>query len=472
MNFAASIPPIAEKLSKKSRQKYSDYGKIIPSMTTSLNTIISNIIPDIAKDLIDIEKLKTNFCTILLGSKIMNLHLFNYEDECEILGSKLIEDIPPHPLKDLKIMAIDGSNVSSNFYGCDIALLQTMGVIYNFDTVGKLQISYYPKNGLENMKLFKILKNSSEQEITTQISLERAFMEVNLANQLIIESLKRKKNKSSFRQVDMIILDGSVLAESFNPVYSQNNSISTKYSNLFKEYNKLYTLCNREKITLVGVVKDTRSSTFVKMFKRRIPYIIRKNPILEDIMELNYRKLMNYFSDLDFFHRILQPGERSACFSLHSARNYENDYNLGGTTKTEPSNKEPFFKFECFAGYIKSVKYDFPVRFEFIAEKNERSEKILDNATKIASILLPISSKMEDFNLPIPQIEAHIRAKLTESDLKTVLKYLEREIAKEVSKSLNERIFLVNQLRNSENFDIFSMKNKFLIPKRRSRLPL
>ncbi len=464
----AALPEIASKLSKKNPQKhrYDNYKKIKPiESIKTFEKILSISIPELAKDLVDIERLKSKFMSELKPAKIYNLELFNSKIEKDILEKKIVYDVIPHSLKNITIASIDGSFVSKSFYGLDICLSRAIGVIYEFENSSKPVIEYYPESGIQNFSLEKVLHNTSEDEVTTQISINRALMEINLAIEMILS--KRKK-------IDLIILDGSILSEQLNLIYSNNHEILEKYFNLIREYKKLYTICNQMDILLVGCIKDTRSSTFRKLFSRRMPHILKQFPQLKEISSFNYRKLMKYFSDLDFFHRILDCEERSCCFSINTPGNSFLPRQQELLNYEKANNEENYFNnFEFYASYLKPVKYDFPIRVEFCIDKKKSDiESIHKKITKICSIILPLSSKLEDFGMPIPQLEAHLRCKLNENDLNKIISILERGIFDELSKCSNQFLFESNYLKNYPTMDEFILKNGLLISKRRDRLPI
>lgn len=454
-----------EKLSKKTKKKYADYGKkqSIESIRT-FNKIISSVLPDLAKDLIDLEKLKSKFCNEFKKVKKKSYDLFDFADEKQFVEPKISYDVKPISLKNLTIIAIDGSIITHNFFNFDLSLLRGIGVIYNFNSSGIPEIKYHPKKGQENYKISRILRNSNERETSSLVSVDRALMEINLANDMILNS---KIYENIPEKIDLLILDGSILTEPLNMINSQySNSLLKKYHTLIKEYQKLYSVCEKKGTLLVGVVKDTRSSTFIKFLSKNLPILMKKYPELEGITEINYRKLMKYFSDTGFFHRVLDVNERSSCFSINSPKKSWKPRQIELIEKNLKSETNITGNFDFFTCYLKPVKYDLPIRMEFHMKKSNISIKAIEiRIQQISSIILALSSKFENFAIPIPQIEAHMRAKLSGEDLSVIIKFLERFISEELVNSCQG-----NQ--ESNKIDEFILKNRLLLSKRRERLPL
>ncbi|MHA1728420.1 MAG: DNA double-strand break repair nuclease NurA, partial [Promethearchaeota archaeon] len=278
-------------------------------------------------------------------------------------------------------------------------------------------------------------------------------------------------------EIDIFILDGSILTEPLNLILLQNDALIEKYLSLILEYKKLYSLCNKKNILLVGVIKDTRSSTFRKVLMRKLPHLIKKFAEIRGITSINYRKLMNYFSDLDLFLQMLDVGERSCSFSINSPRNSWIPRQLD-LLKNELQTKNDFLgDYKFFAYYLRPVKFDLPLRVEFCMKNNEISPDTIQSliqtkVNKISSIIMPLSSKLDTFGLPIPQIEAHMRAKLSEEDLKIIVRLLERNISKEIADYSKGLFFNNTNPLTNLNIDEFLLKNRFMVSKRRDRLPL
>ncbi len=468
-NQTQILPDFAQNLSLNLKKKYEAYNQIDSLKSSqSLDRIFSYVIPEFAKDIVDLEAKKVNLMQSIHQMKNyleLESNLKKFFSAGEIPDDKLIYSVSEKRLTDFNVAAVDGSFVRKCYTNFEFSLFRAISVIYSFSTTG-VDIKYYPEDsGIQNYQLSRILNNTTDQLATSQVSIDRAFMEITLVNDLIT---KYKKN------INMVILDGSILTEPLNLLSNspQNNDLMIKYSNLIKEYKKLYNLCDIRKIDLVGVVKDTRSSTFRKLLTRRVPQILSKMGG-SSLTQIDYRKLMQYFSDLDLFHRFLEVGDRSCVFSISSSGNSWIPRQLE-ILNSELNTANQFLNdYKFYACYMKPVPYDFPIRIEFHQNKNNINPIYLQ--TKIQRIcehLYPLCSKFEDFAVPIPQIEAHLRAKLSINDLNMVIHLLNRQIGEELKNHSKKMIFSEPDTQNSSKFDEFLVKNNFLVPKRRERMPL
>lgn len=463
------LPDFAQNLSLHLKKKYEAYNQIDSLKSShSLKRIFSFVIPEFAKDIVDLEAKKVNLMQAFRQMKNfleLDSNVKKFFAVEEIPDDKLVYSVKPKKLKNFNVAAVDGSFVRKCYTNFEFSLFRAISVIYSFSTAG-VDIKYYPEeSGIQNYQLSRILNNTTDQVATSQVSIDRAFMEITLVNDLIT---KYKKD------INMVILDGSILTEPLNLLSNspQNNELMIKYSNLIKEYKKLYNLCDIRKIDLVGVVKDTRSSTFRKLLSRRIPQILSKMGG-STITKIDYRKLMQYFSDLDLFHRFLEVGDRSCVFSISSSGNSWIPRQLE-ILNTELNTKKSFLNdYKFYACYMKPVQYDFPIRIEFHQNKNNINPKHLQTKVqRICENLYPLCSKFEDFAVPIPQIEAHLRAKLSFNDLNMVIQLLNRHIGEELKNYSKKMIFSELDNQNPSKFDDFLIKNNFLVPKRRERMPL
>jgi hypothetical protein len=210
----------------------------------------------------------------------------------------------------------------------------------------------------------------------------------------------------------MIIIDGSIVIMPINLVFSKDPEISKKYDKLLKEYHTLYSICKEKGILLIGSIKDTRTSALAHLLRDSIQLLKPNQSRLSDFIKLNYRSIIEFFSDLDLFNRVLEKSERSCIFNCKREIDKIRDT---GIKKEIPY----YFPLSFYAFYLKTARYDTPCRIEFFMDEKHSLKKASEKADLISSMLLPVSSLNEHYGLPIPQIEAHRRAvfKATEIDL-------------------------------------------------------
>jgi hypothetical protein len=153
---------------------------------------------------------------------------------------------------------------------------------------------------------------------------------------------------------------------------------------------------------------------------------------LSDIFKTNYRQVFDYFSDLDFFNRILLKSQRSCIFNCKQEIEKIRD---NGIKKEIPY----YFPLTFYAFYLKSVKYDVPCRIEFFMDANHSIKEASNRADLISSLLLPISGLNEHYGLPIPQIEAHKRAVFKSEEINILYKNLKRTLNQKGLELLEKR---------------------------------
>ena len=142
---------------------------------------------------------------------------------------------------------------------------------------------------------------------------------------------------------------------------------------------------------------------------------------LTDFIKINYRQIVDYFSDLDLFNRVLKKSERSCIFNCKKELDKIRDT---GIKKEIPY----YFPFSFYAFYLKTTLHDTPCRIEFFMDEKHSLKDASEKADLISSILLPISSLNEYYGLPIPQIEAHRRAVFKPAEVNLLFNNLSRTL--------------------------------------------
>ena len=142
---------------------------------------------------------------------------------------------------------------------------------------------------------------------------------------------------------------------------------------------------------------------------------------LIDFIKIDYRRVINFFSDMDLFNRVLKKSERTCIFNCKREIDKIRDT---GIKKEIPY----YFPLSFYAFYLKTARYDTPCRIEFFMDEKHSFKKASEKADLITSILLPISSLNEHYGLPIPQIEAHRRAVFKPKEIELLLNNLTRTL--------------------------------------------
>jgi hypothetical protein len=394
----------------------------LPS-NTSLSSIVSGFtkeqlilinIKNLAQEYSEIEQLKQKFTTILLK----NLTSLDFEEflnysNYDIKEKLLKKKVTSSNIRGLNVVSVDGSSVVKKFMNVDFSFLKAIAVKYYFIKNQSSKIDYFPDiAGFNNYNVQGTYLNREENAVDAKISMDMTFMEINLLNKLI-----EKK-----RDVDLIIIDGSVVIMPINLLFAKDSEISKKYDNLLKEYQKLYINCNERGIILIGSIKDTRTSALTNLLRSSIQMLKPNTTKLTDFIKINYRQIIDYFSDLDLFNRVLNKSERSCIFNCKKDLDKIRDT---GIKKEIPY----YFPQSFYAFYLKTAIHDTPCRIEFFMNENHTLKEASEKADLISSILLPISSLNEYYGLPIPQIEAHRRAVFKPQEINLLFNNLSRTLS-------------------------------------------
>jgi hypothetical protein len=394
----------------------------LPS-NTSLSSIVSGFtkeqlilinIKNLAQEYLEIEQLKQKFTNILLK----NLTSLDFEEflnysNYDIKEKHLKKKVTSSNIRGLNVVSVDGSSVVKKFMNVDFSFLKAIAVKYYFYKNQSSKIDYFPDiAGFNNYNVQGTYLNREENVVDAKISMNMTFMEINLLNKLI-----EKK-----RDIDLIIIDGSVVIMPINLLFTKDSEISKKYDKLLKEYQKLYTNCNERGIILIGSIKDTRTSALTNLLRSSIQMLKPNTTKLTDFIKINYRQIIDYFSDLDLFNRVLNKSERSCIFNCKKDLDKIRDT---GIKKEIPY----YFPQSFYAFYLKTVIHDTPCRIEFFMNENHTLKEASEKADLISSILLPISSLNEYYGLPIPQIEAHRRAVFKPQEINLLFNNLSRTLS-------------------------------------------
>ncbi|MHA2287740.1 MAG: DNA double-strand break repair nuclease NurA [Promethearchaeota archaeon] len=369
---------------------------------------------DLAQGYLEIEQLKQKFSEILLKNQAeIDFKEFLKYPNYDIKENVLKKDVTTSNIRGLNVVSVDGSSVLKKFMNVDFSFLKAIAVKYYFYKNQSSKIEYFPdKTGFNNYNVQGTYLNREDVAVDTKISMDMTFMEINLLNKLI----EKKSN------IDLIIIDGSVVIMPINLIFAKDSEISRNYDQLLKEYQKLYSNCNERNIILIGSIKDTRTSALTNLLRSSIQMLKPNSTNLTDFIKINYRQIMDYFCDLDLFNRFLEKSERSCIFNCKKDLDKIRDT---GIKKEIPY----YFPQSFYAFYIKTAIYDTPCRIEFFMNDKHSLNEASAKADLISSILLPISSLNEFYGLPIPQIEAHRRAVFKPQEINLLLNNLSRTLS-------------------------------------------
>lgn len=367
----------------------------------------------IAQEYREMENTKISFAkTILKNLNNLNFTEFINYPRFYIKEKLIKRSVVTSKIRGLNVVSVDGSSVIKKFMNVDFSFLKSIAVKYYFYENHNARIKYFPDlNGFNNYFVQGNFFNRNENVVETKISIDMNFMEINLLNKMIERT----------SDIDLVIIDGSIVIMPINLLFSKDSEISKKYDKLLKEYHKLYSNCKENRIVLIGSIKDTRTSALSHLLGESIQLLKPNYSRLEDFIKINYHKVMEYFSDIDLFNRLLNKSERSCIFICKREIDKIRDT---GIKKEIPY----YFPLSFYAFYLKTTLYDTPCRIEFFMDEKDTYKEASKKADLISSILLPISSLNEHYGLPIPQIEAHKRAVFKPKEIDLLLNNLTRTL--------------------------------------------
>lgn len=369
----------------------------------------------IAQEVIELEKIKDEFAKIMIKNEdYLDFSDFMSFPTFYIKENFLKKKVNASNISGLNLVSVDGSSVVKKYMNMDFSFLKTIAVKYHFYKNTTASIEYYPDlSGYNNYRVQGNFLHEDDTAIDAKTSMEMRRMEVNLLNEMI-----RKDH-----EIDIIVIDGTILVMPINLIFSKDPEISLKYDALLKEFLRLYSNCQNQGILLIGSIKDTRTSALTNLLRDGIQLLKPSYSNLEDFTRGNYRQVMTYFSDIDLFNRILNQSERSCIFNCKREMDKIREE---GIKKEIPY----YFPLDFYAFYLKSAKNDTPSRIEFFVDENTNFGDASRKADLISSILLPIASLNDHYGLPIPQIEAHRRAVFKPSEINLLMNNLSRQLGK------------------------------------------
>jgi len=431
--------------SKKSELNFESEKKLLTptffSKDQLLSLNLSNHAEKIYKNIQGKEQFLSIFLNAFKKSPKLDLTTFSSPHFKPFYEPNLINPVSPYTitqLRGLKIAAVDGGLGLRQYLGVQITLIKVTVVLYDFDSYdGTPSIKNFPP--IYNDEYYSLFSDDlpiSENLGRTLAGLRRSLAE----NSMLLNFLRSESNLP-----DLVLLDGSLLPPP--PLIYQKNPeiINQFYDACISSYEELYEFCNEHNIILIGSVKDSRSTMFRDLLNRALPFLIAKYSSLKCLQEIPYRKHLKYFTDSEFLFKIIPPKHRSPVFCIDS-----------DVLKMYNSNKTSIEKIGIFGSYVQISPYDVPVRFEFLSKID--SVYVKKRINLIANILFPISQINPQCTIPLPQIEAHIRAHLPDTEIELITNQLESQFQIKHISSLEKKTQNIQDLQFKSYFGTFLTK--------------
>ncbi len=216
-------------------------------------------------------------------------------------------------------------------------------------------------------------------------TLRRAITELQVALQIL--ELSEKK-------IDVLLLDGSPV---INKPLTSNQKIINYYETYLSILQELIFNARKKTVKLAWIVKDSKMSLMTKFLGRILPFMIDRMP---ELLELDYRNIINNSRDMDLFYYLLDFQYRSMVLKL--------DFNVS----QDFAKKFAFYNF-----YLKTARFDIPLRVEIFQPLQKETKEMIKEINILAETILPLSQYYKNYGIPAPIVEADARAKIKETEV-------------------------------------------------------
>ena len=314
-----------------------------------------------------------------------------------IIDSQFYTKIEPASLSGLRIAGIDGGLVRKRFRSMDLVLTRGVAVIFQFGPEDGPVVDFYP-DAFPEPKISPLMLTLSSIELDQLASLERIAVELRVTLSVLEEF-----------HTDLILLDGSLFYHPRDRPQT-GSLVYEKFQEVLSLYKQLYHKARKKGTTLVGIVKDSRSTRVASIMGEILPHIVRKPEVFEMMQGVDYRWLLKISRDCDLLDTFLEEGERSFVFR------YSSELLLNTNSAIDDISG---WASSIWVTYLKTARDDLPVRIEYLSAEDD--DIITDKLDKALSAILPLSSQHPEYGIPTPILEADARAKITANETRLII---------------------------------------------------
>ena len=420
---------MASQMKSNGTKRAQSKGSVIaPPKLVGKDELIRDTISDLVASLHEVEQDRSDFLaffqTHFLSVPHLDLRVFGGKQQTPFKEPQFAYPVTEARLKNVRIVSADAGVVTREYMGMNLSLISValVDMCYKNDEI--FSVDYFPnEDGKPHYSIHLQNTQQSTQVNKSQVSVKRALLEITIVLNYLRLNLKNPP--------DLVVLDGSVRIEPLQKLYNMDAEYMEIYRKLLHAYASLYDLCLTRNILLVGCVKNTSSIEFRDNLNRAFPTFLKKYPELRAFHGVRYRELFEDFNDTYLLYRLLDLNERSGVIELKKRELTRHEF---GRIEEELAG----YPLYCY--YLQNVGFEMPLKIEFLYAPSLRQrfynrlvrkgsdiahETYLAN--KIASLILPLSNKIPDSSLPIPQIEAHMRATLTQQDFAMIEGEIKRQ---------------------------------------------
>lgn len=361
-------------------------------MDKNLDKLLSQLVEEIER----IETTKNQFGKVMERIKdTINLAKFP-AIASSIIESDFTKKIEPTSLSGLRIAGIDGGLVRRRFRSMDLLLTRGIAVIFQFGPEEGPSVDFFP-DPFPEPQIRPMMLTLSGAELDQLSSLERVATELRVTLAVLEEF-----------HTDIILVDGSLFYHPRDRPQT-GSVVFEKFQEVLALYKQLYNKARKKGTTLVGIVKDSKSSRVTNFLGDILPHIIRKPANFELMQGVDYRWLLKITRDCDILDTYLEEGERSFIFR------YSSELQLNSNPLSEEISN---WASSIWVTYLKTARDDLPLRIEILTDGTSEDVWKIDRAL---AAILPLSWQHPEYGIPAPILEADTRAKISLNETQLIV---------------------------------------------------
>jgi hypothetical protein len=269
------------------------------------------------------------------------------------LEASLINPLREAPL-NCTVAGVDGGLLAQELHGCSLVITRAVAAVFEYKNSRIASHHYHPAASPEPVA------EAAQPLDTHEFSWLKSLMRLRAEVRVAVETVERFAP-------DYLLLDGSVMPHvSDKP--PKDSEVRGAYDAVIADFGALYSLCERGRCALLGVIKDSRGRRFVEML---------------------HSGALAGSSDTSFLHYLLKQGERTCAFRCGGAEH--------------PILKD-LQRSDISTFYLKPAEHDRPLRVDFLDAGA--------GYDGIASLVYSLSCLNKRYAYPAVLIEADLRAAL------------------------------------------------------------
>jgi hypothetical protein len=356
----------------------------------NLDRVLSKLVEEIER----IESTRRRFGQVLKKLKTQ-IDLSRFPTlAVSAIESSLVARVEPISLSGLRIAGIDGGLVRRQFRSMDLLLTRGIAVVFEFGPEEGPEVEFYP-GPFPEPQVKPVTLTLSGSELDQLASLERTATELRIALS-VLEKF----------DTDLILMDGGLFYHPRDRPPS-GSPVFEKFQEVMALYRQLYHGSRERKTTLVGVVKDSRSTRITAMLGDILPHVLRNPSMYEMMQGVDHRWLVEISRDCDLLDTFLEEGERTFLF------NYSSEL-----TANSMNDDLYVWASDIWVTYLRTAREDLPIRIEVLVDHDREAP---EQVNRVLRAILPLSWHHPEYGVPTPILEADARARITANETQLIV---------------------------------------------------